>query len=457
MKISNLIILLFCCLTAIPSRAVAFSYAPAPVDNPLKGVVPYVSQHPHGRFPHSMEFTYIPMRDLMNRTRDADGSPHYIYDWTLIEKRIKTATARGCQLIFRVYLEYPEHPIAVPQFLIDDGLKITEWTHPKENKTNCTPDYEDPRLHQAIKVFIAAMGKKYDGDSRVAFITAGILGKWGEWHNWPRGELFASPQVQQEVMDAYATAFKTTKILLRYPAGIKDFSHASNAGAPFGYHDDSFAWATLDTGESANSWYYMALLKKAGPQALNKWKTFPIGGEIRPELWKAAFTDQPHSKQQDFDQCVRQTHATWLMDTGLSSPRYPLPESRYERAIQSVQRMGYELHISNADCQRKNDQLDVSITIENRGVAPFYYDWSVELALLNRQGDPVHIWKMPWKLSTVLPNEPAVWKSGLLTLPENSEKDLRVAIGIPNPMTEGKPLRLANIYHPVTSAWLLLE
>ena len=107
--------------------------------------------------------------------------------------------------------------------------------------------------------------------------------------------------------------------------------------------------------------------------------------------------------------------------------------------------------------QRKNDQLDVSITIENRGVAPFYYDWSVELALLNRQGDPVHIWKMPWKLSTVLPNEPAVWKSGLLTLPENSEKDLRVAIGIPNPMTEGKPLRLANIYHPATSAWLLLE
>ena len=457
MKMINLISMLLFCLTATPSDAADFTYTPAPVDNPLKGIVPYVSQYPHGRFSHSMEFSYVPMRGLMDRTRDAHGELQYVYDWAPIEQRINTANDRGCQLIFRIFLEYPGQPIAVPQFLIDDGLKMIEWTDPEENKTNCTPDYQDPHLRQAIKAFIAALGQKYDGDPRVGFLTAGILGKWGEWHNWPQSELFASPRVQQEVMDAYAAAFKTTKILLRYPAGVKDFSHASNAEAPFGYHDDSFAWATLETGKSADSWYYMALLKKAGPQAMNKWKTFPVGGEIRPELWSASFTEQPHPKQQDFDQCVRQTHVSWLMDTGLSSPKYPLSKSRYENAIQFVQKMGYELHISSADIQRKNDQLDVSITFENRGVAPFYYDWPVELALLNRQGDPIHIWKMPWKLSAVLPNEPAVWKSDSLKLPENAQKDLHAAIRIPNPMPKGKSLRLANIYHPATSAWLLLE
>jgi len=31
----------------------------SPVDNPLKGLVPYANPKP-GRFPHSMEFTYIP-------------------------------------------------------------------------------------------------------------------------------------------------------------------------------------------------------------------------------------------------------------------------------------------------------------------------------------------------------------------------------------------------------------
>ena len=31
-------------------------YAPAPVDNPMKGMVPYVSSDALDRFPHSMEF-----------------------------------------------------------------------------------------------------------------------------------------------------------------------------------------------------------------------------------------------------------------------------------------------------------------------------------------------------------------------------------------------------------------
>ena len=54
-----------------------------------------------------------------------------------------------------------------------------------------------------LKRFIAAFGKKYDGDPRIGYITAGLLGHWGEWHTYPREELFAGKEVQTEVMDAY--------------------------------------------------------------------------------------------------------------------------------------------------------------------------------------------------------------------------------------------------------------
>jgi hypothetical protein len=46
-----------------------------------------------------------------------------------------------------------------------------------------------------------------------------------------------------------------------------------------GYHDDSVAWATLDTGRKNEDWFYLAALRKAGPAAMGRWKTAPIGGE----------------------------------------------------------------------------------------------------------------------------------------------------------------------------------
>ena len=77
--------------------------------------------------------------------------------------------------------------------------------------------------------------------------------------------------------------------------------------------------ATLDTGEPRDGWFFMAKMKAAGPEAMTKWRTYPIGGEIRPELWSASFTDRPDPRGQDFLECVEQTHVTWLMDTGAAS------------------------------------------------------------------------------------------------------------------------------------------
>lgn len=405
---------------------IELDYAPAPVDNPLKGMVPYVSADALDRFPHSMEFHYFGLNELM--TGEAE------FDWTPLENTLTQTQNRGCQLTFRVFLEYPGKPSAVPQFLIDAGVKITKWK--SNDRQNFTPDYADPRLRAALKSFIATLGEKYDGDPRVACLTAGLLGSWGEWHTYPRDDLWASHEVQAEILTAFEAAFEKTPILLRYPAKENHYAQTANQNRRFGYHDDSFGWATLDTGRKADNWFFIPLLKAAG--ADDKWKSFPIGGELRPELWETSFTSQPHPKAQDFRQCVEETHASWLMDSGLFEKRFPLPPERRERAIEAVRRMGYEFYVSKASL---DDQQLLALTIENRGVAPFYMDWPVALAAFR---DGAEIWRESretWKLTGIQPGESAIWTAKLS--PEKlTGAGLRVRV--PNPMKGGKPLRFAN-------------
>ena len=53
------------------------------------------------------------------------------------------------------------------------------------NGVSVSPDYSDPRLVTALEAFITALGRRYDGDPRIGFITLGLIGFWGEWHTWP--------------------------------------------------------------------------------------------------------------------------------------------------------------------------------------------------------------------------------------------------------------------------------
>lgn len=392
-------------------------YQPAPPDNPLKGLVPYVEADGWDQFPHSLEFHYFSIRDLMTGYDE--------FNWSPIEEKIAVTRARGCQLTFRVMMEYPGKPNQVPQFLIDEGVKITKWKREAADGGDChTPDYDDPRLRKALVNFITALGEKYDGDPRIGFLTAGILGLWGEWHNHPRVDLMAKKETQEIVMAAFEKAFTRTPVLLRYPAGENDYHYAPNAKRRFGFHDDSFDWATLDSGKPEDDWFFIPLLRNAG--ALDRWRQFPVGGEIRPELWEKSFTDNAHPKAQGFDECVRQTHVTWLMDSGLFEKRFPLPESRKQRAIKAVQRMGYEFHISN---WRKTD-AGIEIEVENRGVAPFYHDWKAELF-----SDSALV--KTFELQGILPGQKKTWKAA-------TEGEGPFKLRVPNPMEGGKPLRFAN-------------
>jgi hypothetical protein len=418
-----------------PGSPILLAYASAPVDNPLKGFVPYLRADT--TFPHSMEWDYTKLSDVMTGRTN--------FNWAPFEAKLAGAASRGHQFFARFYLEWPGRKTGVPEYLIADGLKMRVWTNtntqPHPPAVDHTPDYEDPRLRAALTNFIHAFGQRYDGDPRLGFVGLGLLGTWGEWHNHPHTEWFASKTVQREVMDAYEAAFKKTKLVARYPAGPNDARYADNSKRAIGYHDDSFAWATLHTGKRSDAWFFETRLRAAG--ALDKWRAQPIGGEVRPEVWSCLF-DEPSCapKGQEFDRCVTAIHASWLCNEGVF--RGKIQGAVRERALRAAQRMGYELHIASAEWTVTDGNLAVSLTITNTGVAPFYYDWPVELAALDAGGGLAATWQTDWKLTGVQPDAPDTTWRVQADLQGLRAGAYRLLLRVPNPLPNGSPLRFAN-------------
>ena len=407
------------------TNSYTLTYRPAPADNPLKGLFPYAGSYT--TFPHSMEWGYLPLRSLMAGPTN--------FDWTPLENLLSDIARRRHQAVFRVYLDYPSKPTGIPQYLLDAGLTTRTYTDYGNAGISVSPNYENLLLRQALTNFIAAFGARYDGDPRIGFITVGLLGFWGEWHTYPYDWWFASLAVQNEVLTAYESAFSRTRLLVRRPAGTKP------ALRQLGYHDDSFAYSTLDP----PSWAFLGLLKAAGET--NKWQTQPIGGEVRPEVQRCMWdTNQPTCVPagQDYSNCVSRTHASWMLNHGAFVPGWSGAEK--ERAVAGAQQLGYEFYVENAvlAADAQTAAFNLTLGIRNTGVAPFYYDWPVIIRVLNSNGLVVQTWTTPWKLSTLLPAATnTTWSytrpahglpSGVYTL----------LLAVPNPLTNGLPVRFAN-------------
>jgi hypothetical protein len=130
---------------------------------------------------------------------------------------------------------------------------------------------------------------------------------------------------------------------------------------------------------------------------------------------------------------------------------------RIKRAEEEVRRMGYEFHAPTVTVRSDvSGRVEVKLEIENRGVAPFYYDWKAEWGLLT-DGKPMKTVAVTGKLTGLLPGDkPRVWTD---TLDANGVKsgNYSLAVRVPNPLKGGNPLRFANEGPSSPQGWLVLD
>lgn len=443
------------------------AYQPAPVDNPLKGFLPFYDAAEEAYFtdgddwrerptqlPYSLEFFYLPLNRLMNNLDD--------FNWTELDKRLAEVASRGNQSVFRVYLDYPNKPSGIPQFLIDQGLTTYSYTEHNNGKdaASLAPDYNDERLLDALDNFISALGARYDGDPRIGSIMIGLIGFWGEWHTYPYDGNLKSPNLMptdanmKRVLAAMDAAFDETQLVLRYPV---DNDTLKTKEFDVGYHDDSFAFQTLPPSLGGQGWHFWGRINDAG--VTDFWKQNSMGGEMRPEIQLKMWDHDPPryneplnpiegAQGEDYYTSLNLTHASWLITQGIFQT--PLDAAQLARATEGSRRMGYEYYVPAAYLDAADGCLKIGVELENRGIAPFYYDWKVELAAQSDNGI-VKIWEPDWKLKGILPNTNGFDNNMLLESidnPQLSDGSYNILMRLVNPLeqinADAKKFHFAN-------------
>jgi hypothetical protein len=352
--------------------------------NPLKG---FLTSHqwttPDQRIPHRLEFLYLPISAVI-------ATPGGYSFETGLEPYLRESEGRGNHMVLRFFLDYPSKDPGLPDWLANQ-VSCTPYT---DYGGGCSPDYDDPLLQSTLLDFIAAFGARYNGDRRLGFVQLGLLGFWGEWHTYPRNELFASDAFQKSVIAAFDDAFDSTPLLLRYPIFDSPMRN-------MGFHDDSFAFATL--GDVA--WYFLPKLVAAGAE--DRWRQAPIGGEVYPELQKILFSGdyEVGTDGQDMLQCIRETHASWMINNGAFRVHDGYEGAQLEAAREAALAMGYEFWVPQMSLTASGLQantLDVtfSVDIAHSGVAPFYYPLHLQL-----DGGAGDVWTLAEDLQTLQPGE----------------------------------------------------
>ena len=406
----------------LPTLDLPLPAGPGPVSNPLKGYAPYVQEGGLKGVPTTMAFYEVPWRELEPKRGELRFA-----EWEA--KTLRAAASKDKRVVLRVWIDYPDLPLGLPDWLLDAGVKTTPYADEGIGKGR-SPDYADPRLRAALRALIRAMGARWDRDPQVAYVQLGLLGHWGEWHTYPRPELFAPEAVQREVVDGMRAAFPDKPLMGRTATGALN--------RPWmGYHDDLIPDDTL----GPEDWKFLPNLRTAG--RADNWRVSPTGGEMVPgAAARYLGADWPLTLR-----AVREAHLSWIGPYGPTMVDSKDPAFR-ARAAELSRKLGYEFRLTRVRVAGGRVRLDGV----NDGVAPFYGRWPVRFALLDATGGVASTADAPTDARGWLPGPFAV-DAALPKAPKPGT--YRLAVGLVDPWT-GKPdVRFANRL-PLVDGWTVL-
>ncbi len=264
-----------------------------------------------------------------------------------------------------------------------------------DNNIPSTGGYFDPTFLDRMKKLVKKLGEAWDNDPRVAYVEMGLIGEWGEHHDPSiRGDMWAPhtqsnhvagrtwiPGVEKVLGDAFTEAFKNKKVMVRYAYDFQDYN--------FGYYWDSFAYEGED--ERGFNWY-----KRRG----DFWKDQVMGGEITWNYWEfqqdgckslEGILANNKRRQTVIDQ-VRGLHVNHL--GGVTWAKFT-DQNFYTNASTIQKIMGYRFVIKEFNYPERvevGQPFEVSFSVLNTGSSPFYYDWPVEISLIDTDTRDV-VWK----------------------------------------------------------------
>ncbi len=354
------------------------------------------------------------------------------YDWDAIESKYRFDLWRGrnVNLVIRVILDYPSDTkhMDIPEWLYEAIDGQGTW-YDNDYGQGFSPDYRHPTLIEKHEKLIQALADRYNDDPLIAFVQLGSLGHWGEWHTRDEepGRIdFPKRTVSSRYAEHYVRHFTNKPLLMRRP-------HEIARDAKMGLFNDAFGKrdATID---GFLDWYTNGytnwLTQEPEPAMPDFWTTAPVGGEFADEL--------RYVQDDAIDETIMQaklTHVTWM---GPNAPyREPVGGALQANIDRFLTTVGYRFVIAQETHEEEvepGDTLHVRATVVNRGAAPFYFPWPLELSLADRAGAIRH--------SVRATEDIRAWLPGT--------REVSADIPIPESLPPGEYTILAAILDPIS-------
>lgn len=347
---------------------------PAPGDgpeiNPLKGFISGWSRNDE-------DFASVGFQCINWRALEPQDD---VFNWDNVEKIIDRSGSKERHLILQLVVDWDESIKSAP--VEDSHYKGPDWLLAKvgENRGPAFPGKADSRITRATRynnpVFIEeateaikALLDHYQDDPRTFVLQVGVLGYSGSWHTYPRTDWSPTKQTKFAILDAYTGNLRPGALTqVRYP-------------------DEPVVEPQLGLGYTNGS----ATLTKYGREfglsvAKGKlWKNGPISGKWPPGVelkhWQKFFLSD------DGQGFINQGHYSTLFAPTATEMTKKLPGWNKDGLFMKMHRqMGYNFqvkavrHLASAD---KSNQIHIEVDLQNIGIAPFYKDWDVQLAILN--------------------------------------------------------------------------
>lgn len=292
-------------------------------------------------------------------------------------------------------------------------------------------DYSSEQFKKRLVGLIAKMGKAWDNDPRVAYIEMGLIGWWGEQHT-----PYIDAEMQKMIGDAFTSAFKTKLVMVRQ---AKDFQ-----AYPFGSYWDSFAHSSQkDEAEM--------LVAQNG-----NWKTSVRGGEVAydwGDMNQTGTSPDESLKNKssrdyiiDFIRKVHCNHLGWINN-------YNSKDADIQQGADEMQKvLGYRFvldEVKYTPIVLPGEMLNISFSVRNTGSSPFYYNWPVELSILNPE-TKLPVWKTTFQnldIRTWLPGDDWVTALGKYKL-EPEKKLIYGKFKLPDNLPKGEYIVALAILDP---------
>ncbi len=311
----------------------------------------YVKQNGsvEGYYPHC-SIAYI--RILWKEFEPKQG----VFNFSFIEDILHKADMYNQTVMFRLMTHSTRESDDVPDWV---KLLIDCPKRPEGERVKTSPS--SPAFLDLFGNAIRAIGERFDGDKRLAFLDVSMPGAWGEGCCT---DMFTKEQIEK-FLDIYTKAFKKTMLIGQV---IPWTVHYMNEVASVGWRADCIGKPNL-------TFEHVPSLQAQMPEV---WKRGHISFE---SYW---WLGEWFRRGWDIDKII-ETTLSWHISS-FNAKSLPIPFEWKDKVDYWISRMGYHFVIDCVDVKKDfKNSLEISLCVDNIGVAPIYNKIPLSVALIGKK------------------------------------------------------------------------